>query len=58
MEQVTKVYECRVLWCEGRPCLEYSNEEELRRIEAYIRATFEKELLDVFFTKVESLPEE
>ncbi|MMZ68872.1 hypothetical protein D1872_316180 [compost metagenome] len=58
IERVTDLFPCRVLWSEGRPCLEYDRQEELDRIEEYVKATFGVELLDVFFTTVESLPPE
>ncbi|AZK45371.1 hypothetical protein [Paenibacillus lentus] len=58
IERVRELFQCRVLWSEGRPCLEYRSIEELDRIAEYIRANFEVELLDVFFTAVESLPED
>ncbi|MBA9083797.1 hypothetical protein FHR92_000240 [Fontibacillus solani] len=56
IERVRDRFQCRVLWSEGRPCLEYSSDEELSIISEYIKANFEAELLDVFFTAVESLP--
>lgn len=49
---------CRVLWSEGRPCLEYQREEDVAVIAEYVRTAYGVELLDVFFTAVESLPEE
>lgn len=58
IEQVAHQYQCRVLWCEGRACLEYDNKEELDLIREYIRGTFDKELLDVFFTAIERIPED
>ncbi|MNO20095.1 hypothetical protein D3C76_98410 [compost metagenome] len=58
IERVRELFQCRVLWSEGRPCLEYSSDEELGRISEYIKDNFEAELLDVFFTAVESLPSE
>lgn len=56
IERVGELFQCRVLWSEGRPCLEYNSNEELDIISEYIKANFEVELLDVFFTAVESLP--
>ncbi|WP_019638921.1 hypothetical protein [Paenibacillus fonticola] len=56
IERVTDIFQCRVLWSEGRPCLEYRNAEELEQISEYVQTNFEVELLDVFFTAVESLP--
>ncbi|MGG0823548.1 hypothetical protein ABE099_11755 [Paenibacillus turicensis] len=56
IEKVQSVFQCRVLWSEGRPCLEYDSLEELDKIEAYVEAEFGEKLLDVFFTAVESLP--
>lgn len=56
IEQVKKHFPCTVLWCEGRACLEYNSEEELAQISEYVQANFDKELLDVFFTAIESLP--
>lgn len=56
IEQVLLSFPCRVLWSEGRPCLEYDSDEELNRIAAYVQTTYEVELLDIFFTAVESLP--
>lgn len=53
---VVNEFTCRVLWSEGRPCLEYQHEEDLEHITAYVEANFGVELLDVFFTAVESLP--
>lgn len=58
IEQVTQKFECRTLWSEGRPCLEYNGEEQLREIEEYVRREFDWDLYDVFFTAVESLPVE
>lgn len=58
IEQVMKNFECRTLWSEGRPCLEYTGEEQLREIEEYVRREFDWDLYDVFFTAVESLPVE
>lgn len=57
IEQVKEVFECTVLWCEGRPCLEYKSEEELVRISEYVKGNFDKELHDVFFTAIESISE-
>jgi len=54
IEQVREKLQCTVLWCEGRPCLEYDSEEELDRISDYIKSNFDKDLLDIFFTAVES----
>ncbi|GBK66120.1 Uncharacterised protein [Paenibacillus macerans] len=56
IERVQALFQCRVLWNEGRPCLEYDNKEELGKISEYVKANFATELLDVFFTTVESLP--
>ncbi|RRJ63277.1 hypothetical protein EHV15_10355 [Paenibacillus oralis] len=56
IERVQALFQCRVLWSEGRPCLEYDSKEELDKISEYVKANFENELLDVFFTAVESLP--
>ncbi|AWB42973.1 hypothetical protein DCC85_01160 [Paenibacillus sp. CAA11] len=56
IEHLKDRFGCRVLWSEGRPCLEYESEEQLSQITEYIQVKFEVELLDVFFTAVESLP--
>lgn len=56
IERVRDVFQCRVLWSEGRPCLEYRSIDELDQITEYIQVNFEVELLDVFFTAVECLP--
>ncbi|MNN26383.1 hypothetical protein D3C81_1398860 [compost metagenome] len=56
IERVCELFQCRVLWSEGRPCLEYGSHEELATISEYIKVNFEAEMLDVFFTAVESLP--
>lgn len=58
IEQLQQKFKCSVLWCEGRACLEYDSREELDYMAEYIKATFDMELLDVFFTAVESLEEE
>ncbi|WP_339239053.1 hypothetical protein MKX40_01075 [Paenibacillus sp. FSL R5-0517] len=58
IKNVVAKFPCRVLWSEGRPCLEYQREEDLAQIEEYIRTVYNVELLDVFFTAVESLPVE
>jgi len=58
IEQVRQLYKCTVLWCEGRPCLEYDNTEELDKISDYVKTRFDKDLLDVFFVAVESIPQE
>lgn len=56
IDRVRDLFQCRVLWSEGRPCLEYRSDEELRMITDYVKTHFEVELLDLFFTAVESLP--
>ncbi|WP_234032914.1 hypothetical protein [Paenibacillus faecalis] len=58
IEKVQQLFHCTVLWCEGRACLEYDSKEELDKISDYIRSNFDKDLLDVFFTAVESVPED
>ncbi|MCJ8012173.1 hypothetical protein MUG84_10495 [Paenibacillus sp. KQZ6P-2] len=59
IEQVRRqAFQCTVLWCEGRPCLEYNSQEELNKISDYVKAEFDKDLLDVFFTAIESIPVE
>lgn len=58
IERVRERFQCRVLWSEGRPCLEYPSRAELDKISEYVKEQFNTELLDVFFTAVESLPEE
>ncbi|GGJ05194.1 hypothetical protein [Paenibacillus hunanensis] len=58
IQKVTETFVCRVLWSEGRPCLEYANEEQLAEIEQYVRHEFDWELEDVFFTTLEKLPVE
>ncbi|MEK4362799.1 hypothetical protein MKX68_09975 [Paenibacillus sp. FSL M8-0212] len=55
IKDVVGKFPCRVLWSEGRPCLEYQREEGLGQIEEYVRTTYNVELLEVFFTAVESL---
>ena len=56
IEQLEQHFECRVLWCEGRACIEYSSTEELKRMSEYVTAHYGKDLMDIFFTAVESLP--
>ena len=58
INQVRQSFQCTVLWCEGRPCLEYKNQEELDQIAVYVKQNFDKDLLDVFFSAIESLPPE
>lgn len=58
IEQVMKNFVCRTLWSEGRPCLEYTSEEQLRGIETYVQSEFDWDLYDVFFTAVPTLDEE
>lgn len=58
IEKVQQLFHCTVLWCEGRACLEYDSKEELDKISDYIWSNFDKDLLDVFFTAVESVPED
>ncbi|TQR44656.1 hypothetical protein C7Y44_14845 [Paenibacillus popilliae] len=59
IEQVKEKYSCTVLKCEGRPVLEFKSEQELHEITDYVQHNFEMELMDVFFTAIESLqPEE
>lgn len=58
IQKVTETFACRVLWSEGRPCLEYANERQLAEIEQYVRHEFDWELEDVFFTTLEKLPVE
>lgn len=56
IDRVQHLFQCRVLWSEGRPCLEYDSEEELNRIAEHVLAEYDTELLDVFFTAIASLP--
>lgn len=58
IERVCDLFRCRVLWSEGRPCLEYESEEELSKIVQYVKENFGTDLLDVFFTAIPSLPME
>ncbi|WP_427181073.1 hypothetical protein [Paenibacillus sp. TC-CSREp1] len=58
IQSVVERFPCRVLWSEGRPCLEYQQEEDVAVITEYVQTTYGVQLLDVFFTAVESLPEE
>jgi len=58
IQQVTEKFVCRILWSEGRPCLEYASPEQLDEITAYVQNEFDWELYDVFFTALEALPEE
>jgi len=36
IEHVRELFQCRVLWSEGRPCLEYRSDEQLEVISEYI----------------------
>lgn len=56
IEQVVQLFQCRVLWSEGRPCLEYISLEELDKVTEYVKNKFDIDMFDVFFTAVESLP--
>lgn len=56
IEQLKEKFQCTVLWCEGRACLEYKSAEELDQVSDYIKEHFDKDLLDVFFTAIESIP--
>lgn len=56
IEQLKQRFPCRVLWCEGRACIEYNSREELKLMSEYVSEQFGKDLMDVFFTAVESLP--
>lgn len=56
IEQLKEKFQCTVLWCEGRACLEYKSGEELDQVSDYIKEHFDKDLLDVFFTAIESIP--
>ena len=56
IEQLKQHFHCRVLWCEGRACIEYNSREELELMSDYVSAHFGKKLMDVFFTAVESVP--
>ncbi|MBQ4899822.1 hypothetical protein KB559_13305 [Paenibacillus sp. Marseille-P2973] len=58
IEHLRQKFNCSVLWCEGRACLEYKSKEELNQMAGYVKDNFSMELLDVFFTAVESLDEE
>ncbi|ANF95222.1 hypothetical protein [Paenibacillus bovis] len=58
IQQVIANFASRVLWSEGRPCLEYASSEQLDEITHYVRSEFDWELYDVFFTALEALPEE
>ncbi|WP_046228439.1 hypothetical protein [Paenibacillus dauci] len=58
IQQVTEKFVCRILWSEGRPCLEYTSPEQLGEIAAYVQNEFDWELYDVFFTALEALLEE
>lgn len=56
IETLIQEFQCSVLWCEGRACLEYNDQKDLDRWADYVRSRFGKELLDVFFTAVERVP--
>jgi hypothetical protein len=58
IEELRKVFQCTVLQCEGRPCLEYGSMEELEQISDFVKTKFDKDLLDIFFTSIESIPPE
>ncbi|WP_046216243.1 hypothetical protein [Paenibacillus wulumuqiensis] len=58
IQQVTEKFACRVLWSEGRPCLEYASEEQLNEITNYVRSELDWDLYDVFFTSLIALTEE
>ncbi|OPA80007.1 hypothetical protein BVG16_04440 [Paenibacillus selenitireducens] len=58
IEEVRKVFQCTVLQCEGRPCLAYGSKEELEQISDFVKTKFDKDLLDIFFTSIESIPPE
>lgn len=58
IRQVLDHFSCRVLWSEGRPCLEYEHPEQLETISAHVRTHFGMDVLDVFFTAVAKLEEE
>ncbi|MBR2569138.1 MAG: hypothetical protein IKE34_08115 [Paenibacillus sp.] len=58
IEQVKEAFQCTVLWCEGRACLEYDSQEQLEHITSYVKETFDRDILDVFFTAIESIPPE
>lgn len=58
IDHVRQFFPCTVLWCEGRPCLEYDSQEQLDKIAGYVKEKFDRELLDVFFSTIESLPPE
>lgn len=58
IETLKQEFQCTILWCEGRACLEYNEQEELDRLAVYVKSHFDKELLDVFFTAVERVPED
>jgi hypothetical protein len=58
IEQLRELFQITVLWSEGRACLEYDTQEQLEKVSHYVREHFDKDLLDVFFTAVESLPED
>jgi len=58
IQRVVSEFSCRVLWSEGRPCLEFQQEAQLAQIAEYVQTNFDVDLLDVFFTAVESLPVE
>lgn len=51
IKDVVGKYPCRVLWSEGRPCLEYQREEDMALITEYVRITYNVELLDVFLQR-------
>ncbi|WP_028543736.1 hypothetical protein [Paenibacillus taiwanensis] len=54
IEDVKQQFDCTVLRCEGRPCLEYTSEKQLASISDYVRSHYDKDILDVFFTAIES----
>ena len=58
INHVRQSFQCTILWCEGRPCLEYDNQEELDKIADYVKVQYDMDLLDVFFSTIESLPPE
>lgn len=40
IQSVVERFPCRVLWSEGRPCLEYQQEEDVAVITEYVQTTY------------------
>jgi len=58
IEQIKAEMKCTVLYCEGRPCLEYKTQDELDIVTNFVQNKYNKDILDVFYIAIPALEDD